>query len=74
MISRHNEGLAGLEFNDCCMRLRFIYRDGIVYRPEEENGERDRALLLQIQLKGLGGIGGSVDDLLVRAIKGFRAD
>lgn len=72
--SRHNEGLVGLEFNDCCFRLRFIYRDGIVYRPEEENGERDRALLLQIQLKGLGGIGGSVDDLLVDAIKGFRAD
>ncbi len=71
---RHAEGLAGVEFNDCCVRLRLLYRDGIVYRPAQGRGERDRAFLLQIQLKGLGGIGDSVDDLLERSIRGFRAE
>ena len=71
---RHTEGLAGFEFNDCCFKLRLLYRDGIVFRSENESGERDRAFLLQIQLKGLGGLGSSVDELLARSIKGFTVE
>lgn len=68
---RHSEALAGVEFNDCCFRLRFVYRDGIIYDAATIRAERDRTFLLQIQLKGLAGIGGSLEDLLERSIRGL---
>ena len=74
---RSNETLGGIEYNSCCVKWRVVYRDGLVYNGalSTTNGmstERDRSLFLQIELKGLFGIGNSVENILDEAIRGYR--
>lgn len=71
--TRHTEALAGFEFDDCCVKFRLVYRDGIIYDADLTEGERDRAIVAQIQLKGLGGIGNAVESLLQESIRGFAS-
>ncbi len=68
---RHSEALAGVEFDGCCIKFRLVYRDGIIYDAGLTEGKRDRAVVAQIQLKGLGGVGQAVDALLEESIRGF---
>ena len=70
--NRDSEALAGLEFDDCCVKFRLVYREGIIYDAASLDGDRDRAIVAQIQLKGLGGIGQAVDSLLEESIRGFN--
>lgn len=66
------ETIAGVEYRDCCWRIRLLNvrelsdRDGLVGLDAE------RTTLLQIQMVGLGGFGGTVDSLLERGIPGYR--
>ncbi|MDB2409833.1 LPS assembly protein LptD [Pseudomonadales bacterium] len=71
--NRNNESLAGIEYNDCCIKLRVIYRDGLVYRGAGRDNERDRSIFLQIELKGLFGIGNALENILDESILGYRS-
>lgn len=71
--ARSNESLAGIEYNDCCVKWRVVYRDGLVYSGDGRENQRDRSLFLQIELKGLFGIGDSVENILDESIAGYKA-
>lgn len=71
--ARSNESLAGIEYNDCCVKWRVVYRDGLVYNGDGRENQRDRSLFLQIELKGLFGIGDSVENILDESIAGYKA-
>lgn len=57
--------LAGIEYNNCCWSVQVV---GQSYLTEER--ELDNRILFQIQLKGLGGTGGSASEL-TEAFRGF---
>ena len=69
------EGMAGIEYNDCCLRIRLVgrhYLDQPAARSFAEVDE-DSGLFLQILFKGLGGLGGGVDAMLERSVYGYGA-
>lgn len=75
--SRELEVFAGIEYNSCCWRgsviLRhWIDRDDDLLIPEEEL-EYDDGIFFQIQLKGLGGTGTSVENILNDGIYGYKS-
>lgn len=68
------EALAGIEFSSCCWSVRIAARrwindddNFILNEVEEKDG-----IYLQFQLKGLGGLGQSLDGLLSNSISGYR--
>jgi LPS-assembly protein len=63
------EELAGIEYSSCCWALRMVYQEGVDW----DQG-RDYAVYVQFVLRGLGGIGKNVDQLLQSSIFGYRAD
>lgn len=71
---RSTESLGGLEYDSCCVKLRLVYRDGLIFEPEELPGseERDRSIFLQIQLKGLMGVGNSLENVLEESVFGYK--
>ena len=71
--NRSNESLAGIEYNDCCIKWRVIYRDGLVYRGAGIENKRDRSVFLQIELKGLFGVGKALENILDESIRGYRS-
>ena len=60
------EELAGIEFASCCWAVRMVYQEGVDW----DNG-RDRGFYLQFVLRGLGGLGQNIDQLLQSSIFGF---
>ena len=69
------EDMFGLEFDDCCWRVRMLYMryiDTASGLPDFENPDFERALQFQFVLKGLGGFGSRVDSLLRDMIRGFE--
>ena len=73
------EDMVGVEYDGCCWRFRLIYmsyldtlRDADLFIPEPEL-TRDRAFQFQFVLKGLGGFGNRVDNLMQDMIRGFNA-
>ena len=71
--NRSNESLAGIEYNNCCIKWRVIYRDGLVYRGAGIENNRDRSVFLQIELKGLFGVGNALENILDESIRGYRS-
>ena len=65
------EGLAGVEYQSCCWSTRLVVRD---YINDVSDEDRNLAILLQIELKGLGNFGQKTDSLLEKSILGFDAD
>ena len=63
------EELAGIEYSSCCWAVRMVYQEGVDW----DQG-RDSAFYLQFMLRGLGGIGKDIDQLLQSSIFGYRAD
>ena len=68
------EALAGLEYQSCCWSIRLAARrwvnDADIFsadKVEEKDG-----MYLQIQLKGLAGIGQSLEGLLQDSIIGYQ--
>lgn len=61
------EALGGVEWQDCCMAVRVIGRNYI----RNQQGEKNFALFLEIELKGLGSLGRDSSDLLERDILGY---
>ena len=70
------EDMIGIEYDDCCWQVRMLYMryidtaSGIVDFTDP-NLERERALQFQVVLKGMGGFGGRVDNLMRDMIRGF---
>lgn len=64
-LDRTVGSLAGIEYNNCCWSVQLVHQN---YLTDDQ--ELDNRLLFQIQLKGLGGSGGSSTSLS-RAIYGF---
>ncbi len=63
------EELVGVEYHSCCWRARLVYQRG--WEPGTLDGT-EQGVFLQVQLIGLGGIGGQVDDILDDSIIGYR--
>ena len=74
-LGRTIEALAGIEYNDCCWRLRLVVRRHLDHAAVRslENVDPDSGLYLQILFKGLGTFGGQVDSMLERSIRGYRS-
>lgn len=68
------EALGGLEYNDCCWKIRVVARrflDAAAAR-QVETIEPDTGVDLQIVFKGLAGFGNRVESVLERSIAGYQ--
>jgi LPS-assembly protein len=61
------EALGGVEWQDCCMAVRVIGRDYI----RNQLGQKNFAMFVEVELKGLGSLGRNSSDLLDRDILGY---
>ena len=61
------EGIAGVQWDSCCMAVRLVARRYIRNRQ----GDLNNALQLEIELKGLGSAGPDTESRLRRAILGY---
>ncbi len=64
------ESIAGVQWESCCMAVRFIARRYV----RERNGAMDDSLRLEFELKGLGSVGQKTESILSRAILGYDRD
>jgi LPS-assembly protein len=62
------ETLAGLGYERCCWGLQVLARSYV----NNDNRQRNNAVFIQLELKGLGKLGSSVDDALERGILGYH--
>ena len=74
--SRELETYAGVEYNSCCWSValiarRWIDRDDARLIPDEEL-EYDQGIFFQVQLKGLAGLGDTLQSLLSEGIYGYQ--
>ncbi|MFN3712519.1 MAG: LPS-assembly protein LptD [Alcanivoracaceae bacterium] len=69
---RSLETVSGVEYRDCCWRIRLLNLRELSDRDGNTLLDSERTTLLQIQMVGLGGFGGTVDTLLERGIPGYR--
>jgi LPS-assembly protein len=58
---------AGLEYESCCWAIRLTSRRHVYNR----DGDVDRSFMIQLELKGLGGVGQAVDEFLGEGIMGY---
>lgn len=74
--SRELESLFGVEYNDCCYRVRLIARrwiDNELYDDVQSlDMKEDQGIFLEFQLKGLGSIGSKVSGILNDGIYGYE--
>lgn len=64
------ESIAGVQWESCCMAVRFIARRYV----RERNGDLDDSLRVEFELKGLGSAGQKTESILSRAILGYDRD
>lgn len=79
LIGRHNyslqenrllEALVGVEYGQCCWRLR-----GLIRQYTDSSGDdHNLAFMLQLELNGLGRLGNDIDSTLEDGIYGYRTD
>jgi len=71
--SRSFDNVIGFEYESCCWKARVVNRR---YLKESNDADKivepSQGIYLQFELKGLGGLGGSVDSMLEEAISGYR--
>lgn len=67
----------GLEYNDCCYRVRLMARRWLdfdytpTFLETVENDDYDQSIVFDFQFKGLGSINRKVGELLEKAIPGY---
>ena len=68
------EGMAGIEYNDCCWRLRLLARHFLDEPAAQRlaDVDADQGIFLQIVFKGLAGFGGRMESVLERSIRGYQ--
>ncbi len=64
------EGIAGVQWESCCVAARLVARRYVRNRI----GEMNDAIQIEIELKGLGSAGPATEDRLRRAILGYYRD
>jgi LPS-assembly protein len=64
------EGVAGLEYESCCYAVRTVARRFL----STSTGQFDNQFLVQLELKGLAGLGRSTMSFLKRSIPGYEND
>lgn len=73
---RELETFFGLEYNDCCYRVRLLARrwlnSNIAALANSEDALYDQGLFFEIHLKGLGSSSAKVDSILEDSIFGYR--
>jgi LPS-assembly protein len=78
------EAFFGVEYDDCCMKVRLVAHQYLENPGFQNLGlpiasfpldelRTDRGVLIEIQLKGLAGIGSRVDALLRRSVYGYES-
>jgi len=65
------ESLAGIEYQNCCWRAQFSYRESSPRSSGEFTTDKRYAFMLSIQLKGLTTLGSGTDSLLEESIYGY---
>ncbi|RRJ83372.1 LPS-assembly protein LptD [Aestuariirhabdus litorea] len=69
--NKNLEILAGTEYDSCCYKVRFLFRQGLNGSTDDiENADTENAVVLQFVLKGLGGFGTNAQYL--SGIKGYE--
>lgn len=73
---RELETLFGVEYNDCCYRLRVVARkwldNSLIDSVASLDLEEDKGIFFEFQLKGLGSIGSKVSNVLNDGIYGYE--
>jgi LPS-assembly protein len=64
------EAFAGLEFGQCCWRLRVLGQ----HLKRDANEPASTSVMLQLELAGLGSFGNPIDKLLERGIYGYQSE
>ena len=76
--NRSVEDMFGIEYDSCCFKIRLLH---LRYFDTARNAfpdfnapnlERERAVQVQLVLKGLGGVGSQVEELMTDMIRGFH--
>jgi len=62
------ESFAGLEYESCCWAARAIVRRYLT----NEDGKHDNGVFLQLELKGLAGVGSDTLDFIERHVPGYQ--
>jgi len=62
------EVLAGAGYESCCWNVQLVSRSFV----NDEDGDRNTAIFLQVELKGLTTLSNQVDDLLESGILGYH--
>lgn len=65
---RNLETLAGIEYQNCCWKARFVGRKYLT----SDNNNYDDAVFLQFELKGLGNLGNKANSFLEDKIYGYE--
>jgi len=70
--SRSTDEMLGFEYDSCCWKTQVLLRN---YTEQLFDGslKEDTGIFLYIELKGLGGSGGSLQNVLGESIYGFRS-
>jgi LPS-assembly protein len=72
MESETLDALLGVEYKDCCWKVRLGVRDWV--RDNDGTRTSDQAVMLQFVLRGLGSVGDDDTTLFIREITGFNED
>jgi LPS-assembly protein len=76
--SRQLDTLIGVEYNDCCYKLRVIARtwlDNALYTVVDDTLlEEDTGIFFEFQFKGLGSLGSKVSTILSDSIYGYDSE
>jgi hypothetical protein len=64
------EAFAGLEFGQCCWRLRVLGQ----HLKRDADQPASTSVMLQLELAGLGSFGNSIDKVLQRGIYGYQSE
>ncbi|GAB5452596.1 MAG: LPS-assembly protein LptD [Halioglobus sp.] len=76
--NRSVEDMLGLEYDSCCWTVRFLYlryfnnESGEFTDFRDPNLERENTAQFQIVLKGMGGFGDRITDIMQDMIRGFQ--
>ena len=72
--NRWLENLIGFEYESCCWRGRVLFQRSLEPGDSENpnRSESDEAILFEIQLKGLGGLGSTLNSVLEESIFGYK--
>ena len=70
---RSVDSFAGLEYTNCCLQIRSMWRNYVVVRDNRALGDaqREQGVFVQMVFKGLAGFGGRMESLLSNGIRGY---